>query len=376
MPSPSQQLGLSEARALIADRGFGSNGHGGHGPTIGVELESFTLPAKNPAGLPAPTLLAGSRLTFEPGGQAELSSPPVASVSAACDTVARDLGALGEAFSPLGVRLVQRGLWACPARRVVDRPRYRAMEAYFDTAWPEGRRMMCGTAAVQVNLGLGRGADAVRRWRAGHILGPFLAAAFTSSAMPRRWACARLATWLLLDPSRTAPVCADGDPATAWTEYALDARVMLIRVGDDFRPLVDGSLTARQWILEGHRYGWPTSDDVAYHLTTLFPPVRPKGWLEFRMIDALPDPWWRVPVAVAATLVDDDAAIDASLPAAGRWWPAARDGLADPVLGPTARALAPMAVAGLDRVGADPTTAERVEEWADAVVHGKRLPWT
>jgi len=94
------------------------------------------------------------------------------------------------------------------------------------------------------------------------------------------------------------------------------------------------------------------------------------------MIDALPDPWWRVPVAVAATLVDDDAATVASLPAAGRWWQAARDGLADPVLRSAARVLAPMAVAGLDRVGADPVTAERVEQWADAVVHGKRLPWT
>ena len=375
MPSPTQQLGLAEARALIADCGFGSNGGNGR-PAIGVELESFTLPAKDPTGLPTPSLLAGSRLTFEPGGQAELSSPPAYSVSAACDAVARDLGALGEAFSPFGVKLVQRGLWAYPTGRVVDQPRYRAMEAYFDTCWPEGRRMMCGTASVQVNLDLGHGANAVRRWRAGHNLGPFLAAAFTSSTIPRRWACARLATWLVLDPSRTAPVCAEGDPADAWCDYALDARVMLIRAGEDYHPVVDRSLTARQWILDGHPFGWPTGEDVAYHLTTLFPPVRPKRWLEFRMIDALPDPWWRVPVAVAATLVDDDAATVASLPAAGRWWQAARDGLADPVLRSAARVLAPMAVAGLDRVGADPVTAERVEQWADAVVHGKRLPWT
>jgi glutamate--cysteine ligase len=151
---------------------------------------------------------------------------------------------------------------------------------------------------------------------------------------------------------------------------------MLIRAGEDYRPLVDGSLTARQWILEGHPFGWPTGDDVAYHLTTLFPPVRPRRWLEFRMIDALPDPWWRVPVAVAATLIDDEGAIAASLPAAGRWWQAARDGLGDPILGSAARALAPMAVAGLDRVGADPATAERVEQWSDAVLQGKRLPWT
>jgi glutamate--cysteine ligase len=128
VPSPTQQLGLAEARALIADCGFGSNGGGAH-PTVGVELESFTLPAKDPTGLPSPSLLAGSRLTFEPGGQAELSSPPAGSVSAACDAVARDLSALDEAFSPFGVKLVQRGLWTCPTGRVVDQPRYRAMEA-------------------------------------------------------------------------------------------------------------------------------------------------------------------------------------------------------------------------------------------------------
>jgi glutamate--cysteine ligase len=376
VPSPTQQLGLFEARALIADSGFGVDGAASHRPTIGVELESFTVPAWDPARLPTPALPAGSRLTFEPGGQVELSSPPANSAGAACDAVATDLAVVREAFSPLGVHLVQRGLSACPPHRIVDRPRYRAMEAYFDTAWPEGRRMMCATAAVQVNLGLGGPAVAARRWRAGHVLGPVLAAAFTSSPVPGRWANARLATWLILDPSRTAPVRANGEPADAWAEYALDARVMLIRVGDDYRPVLDGPLTARDWVLDGHPLGWPTSDDLSYHLTTLFPPIRPKRWLELRMIDALPDPWWRVPVAVATAWLDDPDAIAVSTPAADRWWEAARDGLADPVIGSVARALAPLAVAGLDRVGSDAVTAERTEQWADAVVRGRRLPWT
>jgi glutamate--cysteine ligase len=374
VPSTTQQLGLAEARALVADCGFAANGSPASRPTVGVELESFTVPAWDPARLPTPSLPAGSRLTFEPGGQVELSSPPSSSVGAACEAVATDLAALGEAFSPLGVRLVQHGLSTCPPRRIVDQPRYRAMEAYFDTAWPEGRRMMCATAAVQVNLGLG--ARPSRRWRAVHLLGPVLAAAFACSPVPRRWASARLATWLVLDPSRTAPVCGDGEPGQAWADYALDARVMLIRQGDDCVPLVDAPLTAGQWITDGHPLGWPTGDDLSYHLTTLFPPVRPKGWLELRMIDALPDPWWRVPVAVAAALLDDPNAVAQARPAGGRWWEAARDGLADPVLGSVARALAPLAVAGLDRVGADGLTAERTEQWAEAVAHRKGMPWT
>jgi glutamate--cysteine ligase len=376
VPSPTQQLALAEARALIADSGFGFDGITPRHSTIGVELESFTLPARNPVQLPMPALPSGSRLTFEPGGQVELSSPPLRSVGAACEAIAADLVALDEAFSPIRVRLVQRGMSACPPRRIVDQPRYRAMEAYFDTAWPEGRQMMCTTAAVQVNVGLGEPATASGRWRAGHVLGPFLAAAFTSSTVPRRWACARLATWLMLDPSRTAPVCSVGDPADAWADYALDARVMLIRVGEDYRPLVGSPFTAREWILAGHRLGWPTSDDLSYHLTTLFPPIRPKRWLELRMMDSLPDPWWRVPVAVAAVLLDDPDAVAASTPTAGRWWAAARHGLADPALASVARAVAPLAVAGLDRVGSDGLTAERTEQWADAVSKGKQLPWT
>ena len=56
------------------------------------------------------------------------------------------------------------------------------------------------------------------------------------------------------------------------------------------------------WISDGHALGRPTVDDLDYHLTTLFPPVRPGGWLELRYLDALPDPWWRVAAAVVTAL--------------------------------------------------------------------------
>jgi glutamate--cysteine ligase len=151
---------------------------------------------------------------------------------------------------------------------------------------------------------------------------------------------------------------------------------MFIRVAEHrYVPLLE-PLTAGDWVAHGHPLGWPTPDDIAYHLTTLFPPVRPRGWLELRMIDALPDPWWRVPVAVAAALVDDTEAVAAAGPVAGRWWPAARAGLADPQLAGVARVAAARALAGLDRVGADPLTAMLVDQWAAAVTKGADLPWT
>ena len=89
----------------------------------------------------------------------------------------------------------------------------------------------------------------------------------------------------------------------------------------------------------------PTADDLDYHLTTLFPPVRPRGYVEIRCIDALPDRWWPAVAALTATLVDDpvaaDLAADACAPVADAWEAAARAGLADPAVR--------RAVAGLPR---------------------------
>jgi len=378
MPSDIQLLGLPEARALIATWGFGGLGAAAAPAdcSIGVELESFLVPARHPTDLPAVDLPAGSRLTFEPGGQVELSAPPAPTVAAACAPVSTGLAALGEAFSPLGVHLVQRGYSpGPPPPRLIRTSRYLAMEAYFDTAWPgEGRAMMCGTASIQVNVGFGGPAHAGRRWRAANALGPALAAAFSSSH-GRGWHCRRLANWLRLDPGRTAPVPAGDEPGAIWADYALDANVMLMRRGEVCHAMVDRPVTAREWVERGHRLGWPSEEDLAYHLTTLFPPVRPRGWMELRMIDALPDPWWRVPVAAATVLLDDTEAAAAAEPASGRWWEAARHGLDDPVIGPVAAICAERTLAGLDGVGADDVTAMLTEQWATALRKGGDLPW-
>lgn len=370
MPSDTRQLGLLDARALIVDHGFGVNGDSPDGPRIGVELESFTLPACDPARLPRPLLPAGSRLTFEPGGQVELSSLPATTVGAACNALATDLAELRESFSRLNIQLTQHGLSMCRPLRLVDGPRYRAMEEYFDRNGPEGRRMMCATAAVQVNLSHGPG-----RWHAANALGPVLASSFASSRVAG-WANARLATWLALDPSRTAPVPGHTEPSDAWADYALAAQVMFIRVTEHSYQILDQPLTAADWVRKGHDLGWPTADDLAYHLTTLFPPVRPKRWLELRMIDALPDPWWRVPVAVASVLVDDPEVVKEAEPAAIRWEEAARKGLDDPVIAGVARLGAQRALAQLDRVGADGRTAQLTEQWADAIYKGTLMPWS
>src|SRR5204863_9760016 len=126
----------------------------------------------------------------------------------------------------------------------------------------DGRTMMCSTAAVQVNVGLGTPEQVGPRWRLAHDMGPTLAAAFANS--PRLggrytgWKSTRLATWFAIDPGRTAPPRLNGgDPPGEYASYALDAGVMLIRNGTGYVPMVTGWSLA-SWLRDCHGLGWPT----------------------------------------------------------------------------------------------------------------------
>jgi glutamate--cysteine ligase len=325
----------------------------------------------------------GCALTFEPGGQLELSSPPLESVSAASAAVTADAAHLGTALADAGIVLVGLGLDPMSiGPRVVDSPRYAAMEAYFDRDGPDGRTMMRATAAIQINLDLvtSNGVPAADRWRLAHDLGPVLAAAFANSpcqrGRPSGWRSRRLATWLAIDGGRTAPVGGSA-PGPAWAAYALAARVMLIRDGDAFHPVLE-PLSFEQWLGEGHELGFPTADDLAYHLTTLFPPVRPRGWLELRMLDSLPDRWWPVAAAVTTALLDDEEAAGSAARATActgdLWVEAARDGPSDARLGGAARSCFEAAQDAMERVGVDAGTRAVTAEYVDRYVAQDRCP--
>jgi glutamate--cysteine ligase len=256
------------------------------------------------------------------------------------------------------------------------------MEAFFDGDGPEGRVMMTRTASVQVNLDLGDDEAAVaRRWRLVHDLGPTLAAAFANSPLaagrPTGWCSTRLGNWFAMDRSRTAPADEAGPGPAAWVDYALDARVMLVRHGERYQPQRDG-LTFTGWLARGHELGWPTLDDLDYHLTTLFPPVRPRGWLELRFLDALPEPWWRV-AAVAATVglddeLDAERAQRASRGCGRLWCEAARHGLGHPALHASARAFFAGLTAACGRARADTVTTDACAEFYDRYVAPGRCP--
>lgn len=308
---------------------------------VGIELEAFpSAPHHEVVGALAGIehdLPGGSRVTFEPGGQVELSGPCAASWDQACAAMSDDFEAVS-ARVPLTLLGMQPG----PEReRVLDGARYAAMEAYFDNDGPAGRTMMRDTAALQVNVDGGDDA----RWQLVHALGPVLAAMFANSPVAdghrTGWRSNRLAVWAAIDPTRTRPV--GGRGTGCWVDYAMRARVMFVRESADRYAPVDGRMTLAGWVESGHALGYPTADDVAYHLTTLFPPIRPRGWFELRILDALPSPWWQAAVAVCAAVLDDREAAAAAREACrgteSLWAAAAEFGVEHPVLGPAAEAV-------------------------------------
>jgi glutamate--cysteine ligase len=395
---------------------------------VGVELEWLVRDARNPS-MPVPAkrivdavatfdgttesaavpelptssqpgaLPSGATLTTEPGGQLEISSQPADSLANLVDASLADLAALRSAAGAAGLELAGFGLDPLrPPRRLLALPRYAAMEAFFDRGGPWGRRMMCGTASVQVCLDAGDESDGAagyrRRWQLVHAIGPVLVAAFANSPLrvgrPTGWRSSRQQVWSHMDPGRTRAPQIGPDPRAAWTRYALDAQVMCVRnegSGDWSAP---PGLTFREWArgdatdAGGLRH--PTLGDLDYHLSTLFPPVRPHGHLELRMIDAQPRDGWVVPLAVTSALVDEARASDAAMAAAERLWAghdpsgddlwlrAARLGPSDPAVARASRECFEAAGDALARQSAPAAVRSAVDDFIERYVSRDRCP--
>src|SRR5215207_8023865 len=172
----------------------------------------------------------GSAVTVEPGGQVEISSRPAASLAECLTDAALDSDTLRTALARAG--LVVSGHGIDPHRtpsRVLDLPRYAAMEAYFDRTGDAGRTMMCPTAAVQVSLDAGTESDTAAdgltaRWQALHTLGPTLVAMFANSPVhagaATGWRSTRQGAWAGIDAARTAPPGNGGGAADPRLVYA------------------------------------------------------------------------------------------------------------------------------------------------------------
>ncbi len=314
---------------------------------------------------PAAPLPRGGVVTVEPGGQIEISSPPTASVAGLIAGMSADIQALQALLAPSGFEL--GSLAADPHRRphrILRTPRYNAMADWFDRFGPAGRVMMCSTAALQVCLDLGTESEAGDRWQAAHQLGPVLLAAFANSPrtagdlLPAA-ASTRMSAWWQLDPERSQPP--KSTALDSYLERVLDTHVLARqRAGGDWRP--EQPMTLRGWLESGAPL---TTADVDLHLSTLFPPVRPQGYLELRFLDAQPGQEWMAPLALLAALFAGPVSVRQVLActseAVERWPQAIEHGLADPVLAGSAARLLDIAGPGLAALGLPPAFRQEVD---------------
>jgi len=264
----------------------------------------------------------GGRLTFEPGAQVEHSTAVFPSVAAVVDDVTDVIGRLRRAFDRWNTSLAAIGMDIWNDVEMVPQQlragRYTAQAAYYRQRGHWGAVMMRHTASLQINLDLGPEDVWKQRWLLANLASPLMTASFASSPSEAA-VCARARAWQELDPSRSGfpslLVEGDGDdPRGEWGQAALDADVTLYRGDDGHHEPGCVGCTFERWIVDGHpKWGWPTADDLDYHLTTLFFEVRPRGFLELRAGEALPDQWRPVPVALMAALLYDDRARDAAL---------------------------------------------------------------
>ncbi|CDO85743.1 ergothioneine biosynthesis glutamate--cysteine ligase EgtA [Mycobacterium triplex] len=367
-PADSELSTSEEAAQYIAD-GCLIDGPLGR---VGLEMEAHCVDPVDPYRRPSwdeitevidqlPPLPGRSAVTVEPGGAVELSGPPEDGVVAASESMNNDQSVLRKAFANAGLGLVFLG--ADPLRvpkRVNPGARYRAMEEFFaaSNSAEAGAAMMTSTASVQVNLDAGPQAGWAARVRLAHALGPTMIAIAANSPMLggdfSGWVSTRQWVWGQMDSARCGPIlgASGDDPGTDWARYALKAPVMMVHNPEahDFRALThyvsfadwaDGSA-----LLCDRR---PTLADLDYHLTTLFPPVRPRQWLEIRYLDSAPDAYWPAIAFTLAALLDDPVAADAAAaavePVATAWDNAARLGLSDRRLHQAATSCAAIAAA-------------------------------
>jgi glutamate--cysteine ligase len=305
-------------------------------------------------GTPVFTLPDGGRVTFEPGGQLELSAAPACSVSELLRSLENTLLPLQDEAARNQIQLLAGGIDPVSSIENValqlDCDRYRRMTDYFESIGPAGVRMMRQTATCHINIDLGDQPE--QRWLLLNGLAPVLVAMFANS--PRyegqSTGCRsyRAETWRTLDWSRTGLPARGGDPIEEYREFALAARAIITGP-------VDGEYQPFSWWWDSGKVG---IEEWHSHLSTLFPEVRPRGYYEVRAIDSIPIPFLAAPLAFLAGLTYHPESAARALEVVGKPRTASLHiagaaGLADPRLGRMARTLVDIALEGCRWLGPD-----------------------
>jgi glutamate--cysteine ligase len=295
----------------------------------------------------------GAYISFEPGGQIEISAAPKPSASDGIDSTQSLVKMIRDAMSNAGVELLARGVDPYNAIDSVplqlQRERYTGMTRYFNSIGPSGVQMMRQTAALQINLE--RGEDPKSRWRLLNGLAPIVVALFANSRQyehkPTGWASYRAQLWRTLDPSRTGIIYDEAAPVERYLRFALDATAMRAGDGSAYRPFREGISDPAM-----------NREDWLFHLSTLFPEVRPKEFFELRSADTIEPDALAAPVVFVTSLVYDEECADRAAeligaPSEKMLERAGRLGLADPEIRRIASRLVVLALDGGRRLGTD-----------------------
>jgi glutamate--cysteine ligase len=239
----------------------------------------------------------GGSITLEPGGQLELSGAALVNLHQTCDEVNTHLDQVKSIAQPMGVGFLGMGFTPLYSRDEIPwmpKDRYRIMRKYMPTVGTLGLDMMLRTATVQVNLDYRDEADMIKKFRVSLALQPLATALFANSPFtegkPNGYLSYRSRIWRDTDPARCGMlpfVFEEGMGFARYVQYALDVPMYFVHrngkyidaTGQSFRDFLNGKLPA----LPGQK---PKMSDWEDHLTTIFPEVRLKQYLEMRGADA------------------------------------------------------------------------------------------
>ncbi|MFW2829123.1 glutamate--cysteine ligase [Sphingomonas sp. ID0503] len=269
-------------------------------------------------------------VSLEPAGQLELSGAPLENLHETCAETGRHLEQVKAVGDRLGLGYLGVGLWPDKTRDelpIMPKGRYAIMLRHMPRVGTMGLDMMLRTCTIQVNLDYASEADMVKKFRVGLALQPFATALFAASPFlegkPNGFLSYRSHIWTDTDPGRTGMlpfVFEGGFGYERYADYALDVPMYFVfrdgkyidAAGLSFRDFLDGKLS----VLPGER---PTIADWTDHLSTAFPEVRLKSFLEMRGADG--GPWNRICAlpAIWVGLLYDQGALDAAWDLVKHW---------------------------------------------------------
>ncbi len=242
----------------------------------------------------------GGAVSLEPGGQLELSGAPLDNLHQTCAETGRHLRSMHAAADPLEIGMLGLGYHPTAHRKDISfmpKGRYKIMSQYMPKVGKLGLDMMLRSCTVQVNLDYTDEADMRRKFRTSLALQPIATALFANSPFkegaPSGLLSTRAQTWTDTDAARCGvPDCVfdDNFGYEQWVDYILDVPMYFVHRGDDYRDVAGHSFRDfMKGTLAGFEGQMPSMADFEDHVTTAFPEVRLKQFLEMRGADS--GPW-------------------------------------------------------------------------------------